>query len=176
MLKNRLIALFVAGFLALSSQSALASSVTDPCAPDVMSALATSAQSGFDNLNGLVTQIMKPPQSAASSGCMRDLFNVWDTDMLGTLGGAIASYISSIFPFSSVMPGITLTESSAYKPIMAMVNRMLDSNLNKLVCQDLWKGVQSAMAPITLNPDGSFRVAGPAGLTFDSSTGQINIP
>lgn len=176
MLKNRVVALLIAAFLTVAAQPAFAQTPPDPCSPDVMSALTTSAQTGFDNLNGLVTQIMKPPQSAASSGCMRDLFNIWDTDMLGSLGGAVSGYMNSIFPFSSVMPGITLTEASAYKPIMSMVNGMLSSNLNKLVCQDLWKGVQSAMAPVTLNPDGTFGVAGPESMSFDSTTGEINIP
>lgn len=77
MLRNRAVALFVAGLLAFAPLSALAAPPPDPCAPDVMTDLTNSAQTGFDNLNGLVTSLMEPPQSAASSGCMRDLFNIW---------------------------------------------------------------------------------------------------
>ncbi len=176
MLRNRAVALFVAGLLAFAPLPTLAAPPPDPCAPDVMTDLTNSAQTGFDNLNGLVTSLMKPPQSAASSGCMRDLFNIWDTDLLGTLGGAIASFISSIFPFSSLLPGITLTEASVYKPIMAMVNKMISSNLDKLVCQDLWKGIQGAMGPVTINSDGTFGYGGPMGISFTAGTGGITIP
>jgi hypothetical protein len=176
MLRNRAVALFVAGLLAFAPLSALAAPPPDPCAPDVMTDLTNSAQTGFDNLNGLVTSLMKPPQSAASSGCMRDLFNIWDTDLLGTLGGAIASFISSVFPFASLLPGITLTEASVYKPIMSLVNTMISSNLDKLVCQDLWKGIQGAMGPVTINSNGTFGYGGPMGISFTAGTGGITIP
>lgn len=179
MLKNRMIALMVAVFLVCSTGSALAQTTPtqpDPCAPDVLAALTTSAQEGFDNLNELVTNIMKPPQSAASSDCMRNLFNVWDIDLIGTIGGVVANMINSVLPYSNLLPGITLTQSSVYAPIMGLVNDMLDKNLGSLVCQDLWKGVRTAMGPVTINADGTFGVAGPAALTFDSSTGEISIP
>lgn len=175
MLKDRAVVLFLSGLLAFSSLPASAAA-PDPCAADVMTELTNSAQTGFDNLNGLVTQLMKPPQSAASSDCMRDLFNIWDTDLLATLGGAIASFISSIFPFSSIMPGITLTEASAYKPIMDLVNTMISSNLDKLVCKDLWDGIRGAMGPVTINSDGTFGYAGPMGLSFSAGSGGITIP
>ena len=176
MLRNRAVALFVAGLLAFAPLPSLAAPPPDPCAPDIMTDLTNSAQTGFDNLNTLVTTLMKPPQSAPTSGCMQDLFHIWDTDLLGTLGGAISSFVSSIFPFSSLLPGITLTEASVYNPIMKMVNTMIRSNLDKLVCQELWKGIQDAMGPVTINGDGTFRYAGPMGIRFTASTGGITIP
>jgi hypothetical protein len=134
MLRNRAVALFVAGLLAFAPLSALAAPPPDPCAPDVMTDLTNSAQTGFNNLNSLVTDLMKPPQSAASLPCMRDLFNIWDTDLLSgpagiltSLGGVFSSMISSIFPFSSLLPGITLTEASPYKLILGAINTMLSS-------------------------------------------------
>lgn len=175
MLRNRAVALFVAGLLAFAPVSAWAAP-PDPCAPDVMTDLTNSAQTGFDNLNSLVTDLMKPPQSAASSGCMRDLFNIWDTDLLGTLGGAIAGFINNIFPFAALLPGITLTEASVYKPIMALVNSMISNNLDKLVCQDLWKGIQGAMGPVTINSNGTFGYGGAMGISLNVGTGKISIP
>lgn len=170
MLKIRVVALFIAAFLAFSPQSARAQALPDPCAADVMTDLTTSAQSGYDKLNNLVTSIMKPPQSAMSSGCMRDLFNIWDTDLVGTVAGAVASLVGGF----SIGGGITLTESTSYGMILGAINSMLSSQLGNLVCPDMWKGVASAMAPVTINADGSFGLGSVPGISL--SGGVISIP
>lgn len=147
------------------------------CAPDIMSAMRDNGQQTVTNLDTLVGTLIKPAQPAGSSNCMRNLFNVWDTDSLtsGAVAGAISSYVSSIFPFSSIMPGITLTGSSPYAPIMSLVNTMLSSSLDKLVCTDLWKGIAQASTKINLNGDGSFSFDVPSMPSLGAG-GEITIP
>ena len=137
-----------------------------------------SGQTTAGNLDSLVNNLIKLPQASGSFDCMRDLFNVWDTDLLASLGGAVASYFSSLFPFSVLLPGITLTEASLYKPIMTLVNDMINQNLGQLVCKDLWGGVAKAMTPVKLLGNGSFDfgTTPSVGLAVSVGSATISIP
>lgn len=145
------------------------------CAPDILGDMRDSSQTTAGNLDSLVSNLIKLPQASGSFDCMRDLFNVWDTDLLASLGGAVASYFSSLFPFSALLPGITLTEASLYKPIMSMVNNMINQNLGQLVCKDLWGGVAQAMAPVKLLGNGSFSFGATPGVGLSVAVGSATI-
>lgn len=148
------------------------------CSPDILGEMRDSGQTTAGNLDSLLSTLIEIPQGAASFDCMRDLFNVWDTDLLATLGGAIASYFSSLFPFSSIMPGITLTEASLYGPIMSLVNDMINQNLGQLVCKDLWGGIAQSMTPVKLLSNGSFSFGSTpsVGLSVGVGSATISIP
>lgn len=148
------------------------------CAPDILGDMRDSGQTTSGNLDSLVSTLIRIPQGAASFDCMRNLFNVWDTDLLATLGGAIASYFTDLFPFTALLPGITLTEASLYKPIMSMVNDMINKNLGQLVCKDLWGGIAQSMTPVKLMGNGSFSFgATPSvGLSVSVGSATISIP
>lgn len=145
------------------------------CAPDILGDMRDSGQTTAGNLDSLVNNLIKLPQASGSFDCMRDLFNVWDTDLLATLGGAVAGYFANLFPFAALMPGITLTEASPYKPIMALVNNMINQNLGQLVCKDLWGGVAQAMTPVKLLGNGSFNFGATPGVGLAVAIGSATI-
>lgn len=145
------------------------------CAPDILNSMRDNGQQALSNLDNITNTLIKLPQPATGSDCIRDILNVWDIDLLASLGGAIAGYIDSYLPFSSFMPGITLTQSSSYGIIMNLVNDMLKNNMNKLICTDIWKGVAQARAAVTLKGDGSFSFAPPA-IPAIGKLGEITIP
>lgn len=145
------------------------------CAPDILGDMRDSGQTTAGNLDSLVNNLIKLPQASGSFDCMRDLFNVWETDLLASLGGAVASYFSSIFPFTALLPGITLTEASLYKPIMSLVNKMINQNLGQLVCKDLWGGIAQSMTPVKLLGNGSFDFGTTPGVGLAVSVGSATI-
>lgn len=141
------------------------------CDADILSGMRDAGQATFGYLDVLMGSVIKPPQSAMSMSCMRNLFNVWDTDLVGTVAGAIASYFSFIS-----LPGITLTESSSFKPILAAINSMLSSQLGNLVCTDLWKNVAASMTSVSIQSDGSFNMGSTPSISFSAGSGTISIP
>lgn len=126
---------------------------TDPCDPAVMTQMSTSATKGFQSLSDIAVTLMQPSPPAASSNCMRDLFNIWKIDPAMILG--------ALFPSGTLgytLGGFTLTQSSPAAIVIGYVNTYFNSKFGNMICGELWQGIGKAMAPISFLSTGGIKV------------------
>jgi hypothetical protein len=156
MLKNSLAALVLTVCLVFFAAPAGATGVgADGCDEALFGEMKNSAQTGFDEMDRVVGQLMRAPNSAQNYDCARDQFNIWDSGNLGGVGGLLASALSSVmsmFGISSLGGGITLTESAGgWSIIIKIINTFFNTfgQFNELICTDMWDDTLGyAMAPV----------------------------
>lgn len=126
---------------------------TDPCDPAVMDQMSQSASAAFNRLSDIGVTLLKPPSPAASSNCLRSLFNIWKIDPAMLLG--------SIFPTGTLgytIAGFTLTQSSPAALVLTLVQNYFNSAFGNMICGELWSNIGEALRPIKFNPDGSINI------------------
>lgn len=125
---------------------------TDPCDPAVMSQMESAATDGFTRLSDVAVTLMKPSPPAASSSCMRNLFNIWSIDPTMFTWSNVASLLpSGVLGYT--LGGFTLSQSSnvVWALITPMIQNYFSSKFGNMICGELWKGIGEAMAPIKFN-------------------------
>lgn len=123
---------------------------TDPCDPTVFSSMSQNASAAFKNLSEVATTLMQPSPPAASSNCMRNLFNIWNIDPAMFTWSNVASLLpSGVLGYT--LGGFTLSQSSnvVWQLITPMIQSYFSSKFGNMICGELWNNVGQAMASIS---------------------------
>lgn len=126
---------------------------TDPCDPGVFADMSKSAQAGFNRLSDIAATLLKPPAPAASSDCMRNLFDIWGIDP--------SLLVASLFPTGTLgytVGGFTLTHSSPAAIVLSTIQSLLADKFGTMICKELWNNIGEALRPITFLNDGGIEV------------------